>query len=762
MRTQTRARRASPNCSSLTSVSEVAQTRFSGSAAFRRLTTENRGFRPGYSVWFNTIPLLLGLRILAGAALLLLLTPATETSRAVAWESARLGADQPEVFLYVALDGNDAWSGRYAEPNAQRTDGPFHTIARARDAIRALKAGGKFVSPITVWVRSGVYALNEPLVFKPEDSGIPGKPIVYSAYPGEGPVLSGGRAVTGWSGPGEAVGKASGVKASDQISGPGQPRPIWATRLPEVEAGEWYFREVFVNGQRRQRARSPNTGFFFSDGQISADDLARFKFRNQDIRAAWAEEGDVEVVALMKWAEMRLPIKSVDEATHTVTLAQKRQEWGDERDVRYWVENSYEALDAPGEWFLRRRDGMLFYWMLPGDDLTANPVIAPRLQQLVRLEGDAEAGQLVHDLTLRGFTFAYTDWSMPANGYVDMQAAYNLPAAVEMIGARNCSLEKCLFTHLGQYAVEIHKGSKGNRVVGNEMTDLGAGGVRIGDPKIPSGELEATSGNLVSDNHIHNMGVVYPAAVGVWIGQSSGNTISHNEINDTYYTAISAGWTWGYGPTAAHDNVLEFNSLHDIGRGMLSDMGCIYTLGVQPGTVERNNLCHDVTRYVHGYGGWGLYTDEGSSNIVLENNVVYRAEDGGFHQHYGRENLVRNNIFAFGKTAEIRRTRQEPHLSFTFERNIVYWDQGALLDGNWEGNNYRFDNNLYFRTGGQAFEFGKRSLAEWQRAGQDAHSLVADPLFTDPENADFTLKPGSPAAKIGFQPIDLTQVGPRH
>jgi hypothetical protein len=624
-----------------------------------------------------------------------------------------------------------------------------------------LKARGELGSAITVWVRSGTYALNAPLVFKPEDSGTPGKPIVYRAYPGEGPVLSGGRAVSGWFAPGRGADKALGGRAGHQTPEAEEHLRIWASRLPEVEAGAWYFHELFVNGQRRQRTRSPNTGFYFTDGPIAAEDPARFKFRNQDIRAEWAEQGGVEVIALMNWAELRLPIKSVEEATRTVTLSQKRQPWGDEQNVRYWVENSH-VLDAPGEWFLDRHDGMLFYWMLPGDDLKANSVIAPRLQQLVRFEGDPAAGRLVHDMALQGFTFAYTDWSMPAEGYVDMQAAFDRPAAVEMIGARNCSLEKCLFTHLGQYGVEIHRGSKGNQVVGNEMTDLGAGGVKIGDPEVPSDDRETTSGNLVSDNHIHDIGLVYPAAVGIWIGQSGGNTIAHNEINDTFYTAISVGWTWGYGPTAARDNILEFNSLHDIGRGLLSDMGCIYTLGVQPGTVERNNLCHDVTRYVHGYGGWGLYTDEGSSNILLENNVVYRAEDGAFHQHYGRENVVRNNILAFGQTAEIRRTRQEPHTSFTFEHNIVCWELGALLDGDWDDNNYRFDNNLYFRAGGQPFQFGKWSFQEWKKRGQDGHSLIADPLFVDPENADFSLKPGSPTAQVGFQAIDLSQVGPRH
>jgi parallel beta-helix repeat protein len=289
------------------------------------------------------------------------------------------------------------------------------------------------------------------------------------------------------------------------------------------------------------------------------------------------------------------------------------------------------------------------------------------------------------------------------------------------------------------------------------MTDLGAGGVKIGDREIPKAEPQATSGISVSQNYIHNIGIVYLAAVGVWIGQSSGNTVAHNEIGDTYYTGISLGWTWGYGPTAAHDNRIEFNSIYNIGRGLLSDMGCIYSLGIQPGTVERYNLCHDVSRFE--YGGWGIYTDEGSSQIVIENNIVYRTQDGGFHQHYGRENIVRNNIFAFGQEAQLRRTRKEPHRSFTFERNIVYWKEGNLLDGEWSDDKFHLDYNLYWQAGSQPIQFGKALLPEWQQRGQDVHSLTSDPLFADPDRGDFTLKPDSPAAKIGFQPIDMSQIG---
>jgi parallel beta-helix repeat protein len=651
--------------------------------------------------------------------------------------------------FYVSGAGNDAWSGKLAEPNRAKTDGPFATLARARDALRSMQAGKPLHQPVTVYVRGGVYTLSAPLVFLPEDSGTAKNPITYAAYPGEKVVLSGGRTITGWK------------KAAE--SGEENRPELWTTEVPGVKEGEWYFHQLFVGGQRRQRARSPNTGFYHADGQFLAGNPTRFKFHPGDIHAAWVEQGNVEVVGLEKWAEFRMPVKAVDPATNSATLSTHRQDFGDDMDARYWVENAADALDAPGEWFLDRRTGTLSYLALPGEDVGRAQFVAPFLPQLIRLEGKEETSEFVHDIVLRGLTFAHTDWSLPPRGYVGTQAAYNIPAAVELSGARHCRVEQCTFVHVGQYALAVRRGSRDDQVVGNEMTDLGAGGVKVGDPRIPSGEAQATSGIVVSENYIHNIGIVYPAAVGVWIGQSGGNTVAHNEISDTYYTAISLGWTWGYGPTAAHDNRIEFNNLYNIGRGMLGDMACIYSLGIQPGTVERNNLCHDVTRYA--YGGWGIYTDEGSSQIVIENNIVYRTQDAGFYQNYGRENIVRNNIFALGQEAQLQRRRQEAHLSFTFEHNIVYWNQGKLFQDIWKkgplfyDDQLHLDYNLYWQASGQPIQFVKESLAEWQKRGQDVHSLVADPLFVDPEHGDFTLKPGSPAAKIGFQPIDMSQMG---
>ena len=214
---------------------------------------------------------------------------------------------------------------------------------------------------------------------------------------------------------------------------------------------------------------------------------------------------------------------------------------------------------------------------------------------------------------------------------------------------------------------------------------------------------------------------------------------------------------------------MALNHVHHIGvksdgdGPILSDMGGIYTLGKQPGTTIRNNLWHDIAGIR--YGGWGIYFDEGSSGILAENNVVYRTTHGGFHQHYGETNIVRNNIFAFARDQQIQRSRPEPHLSFSFVTNIVYFDSGSLLAANgratttirWIGISIstpaRAPNRIICASGPCTWQ-------KWQERGHDLHSLVADPLFIAPRENDFRLQPASPALRLGFRPIDLRSVGP--
>ncbi|KPJ64459.1 hypothetical protein AMK68_01660 [candidate division KD3-62 bacterium DG_56] len=642
----------------------------------------------------------------------------------------------------MSTKGYDGWSGRIAAPNAAHSDGPLATIARARDVIRTLRREKEGLErPITVWVRGGSCYLDEPLVFTHEDSGTPQCPITYAAYRKEKPIISGGRRITGWK--------------RTEVNG----KRAWMVSIPEVKAGEWEFRQLFVNGQRRPRTRLPREEFYrwtelpgvtaetkWNQGQRQA------KFAPGEIKA-WRNLTDVEIVAPHLWVDSHLSIASVDEEQNLVTFAQEsvfRLTDGFGGGMgRYFVENVFEALDTPGQWYLDRPAGVLYYLPLPGEDPRKAEVIAPRLEQLVRFDGAAEGEAGIHDLHLQGLSFVHSDWRYPADKAGDSQAAVSVPGAIVLRNAHDCSIDGCTVAHVSNYAIELLKGCRNNAVVGNDLYDLGAGGVKVGHD---------SSATIVSDNHIHQGGRIYLSAVGVWVGNSGGNQIVHNHVHDLYYSGLSIGWRWGYGDSNAVRNVVEYNHIHDIGHGILSDMGGIYTLGISPGTRLTHNLIHDIENY--GYGGWGIYLDEGSSTILVEDNVVYRANTGGFHQHYGKDNLIRNNIFAMAKQGQIVRSRPEEHLSFTFERNIVYWSEGPLLSGNWKGG-CELDHNLYWKAGGGDFDFAGMSLEDWRKSGQDEHSVMVDPLFLAPGQDNFTLKADSPALGIGFEAIDLTTVGPR-
>jgi hypothetical protein len=387
-------------------------------------------------------------------------------------------------------------------------------------------------------------------------------------------------------------------------------------------------------------------------------------------------------------------------------------------------------------------------------------ITAPHLDALIRLEGRQD--QPIHDILFRGLVFAGTDWRMDGASDVDVQAAVEVPGAFQAQCARRCTVEQCAFTRLGGYALDFAHGCQSNSIIGCQMYDLGGGGIRLGDPDPGAAAAAPSVGNVITDNHIHDIGLVNAPAVGVLIFQSASNLVAHNEIDHTFYTAVSVGWTWGYAANPCRGNIIEFNHFHDIGQGMLSDMAAVYTLGIQPGTIVRENLIHDVNISV--YGGWGLYTDEGSSGIVLESNIVYRCQSAGMHQHYGETNLFYNNIFALNREAQLARTRVEPHLSFSFSNNIVYFGSGKLLSGNWSGPGVELEHNLYFDTRFSPSHpplDGSLKFGDWQKSGHDAGSLFQDPLFVDPQAGDFRLRSGSPALAFGFHPLDLRSAGVR-
>lgn len=642
------------------------------------------------------------------------------------------------LVLHVSPSGNDAWTGLSAEES-------LATLAGARDALRRMRASGALKGAVRVVLHDGVYRVSAPVVFSPEDSGSWDAPVVVE---GEGPnaILSGGVPISGWKKEGAYWIADAGLD-----------------RFPSGGIGA-----LWVNGEYRAPARMPNEGYFVTAGRLDAPattDAAgqktnpnAFRYAEGDI-VPWEHPEDALVIALHSWDVTYMRVSGIDTEKREIAFT-LHPNWAFEyfgAKQRYFVQGVREALDAPGEWYLDRRAGKLLYIAKPDEDPNALEIVAAVAEQLIRLEGDWKSGRFVEHLHFRGLRFEHTEFPFGPEGLNNAQAADPVPAAIQAEGARHCSITRCTVGRISHYGIWFQRGCQQNLIAHNEVYAMGAGGIRIGATASAADDNETTRDNWVDNNWIHDGGAIFPAAVGVWIGRSSYNTVSHNEIANLYYTGVSVGWSWGYDASSANHNTIEFNHIHHIGQRILSDMGGIYTLGVAPGTILRNNLIHDVFSYA--YGGWGIYPDEGSSDLLIENNVVYNTKTGGFHQHYGRENRVRNNIFAFSHEGQVIRSREEEHISFFFERNIVVFNNRRPLGGNWNNDRFRMSRNCYWDISGSPFGFMDTTPGEWRAKGHDRDSIIADPMFRNPAEFDFALAPDSPAIAIGFRPIDIHGAG---
>jgi hypothetical protein len=660
--------------------------------------------------------------------------------------------------VHVSPVGDDAAAGS--------AEAPVATLRRALDRVREIRAAepGR-TTPVVVEVADGRHEPAATLVITPDDSGTEASPTVIRAAAGAGPVISGGRAVQGW-------------KVAD-VEG----RPRWSVELADVKTGTWRFAQLFVNDQRRFRPVLPAAGWHTIAGTVDPSPASvgkghdRFAFTGDDLRADWTNRGDVEVVAVHRWTMSRMPIGSIeanpaDPATQIVTFAGRTRapvEWCSfPKGNRFVVENVREALGEPGAWYLDRPTGTLTYCPQDGETPENTVVIAPLLDRLVELRGDVSAGRHVAHVRFEGLTFAHGNWTMPPEGQSFPQAEVNLGGSIVATGARQAAFIGCCVRHVGRYAFEFGAGCTECAVERCELVDLGGGGVLIGTaggpqswgtPACPDGEGGAVERIAIRDCTIAHGGRINSAAVGVWIGHAAHCTVEHCDIHDFTYTGVSVGWVWGYADSRARDNHILRNHIHDLGHGVLSDMGGVYTLGVSPGTVVEGNHIHDVASKE--YGGWGLYTDEGSTGIAMRKNLVYRTSSGGFHQHYGRDNLIENNVFAMARDWQLQRTRIEDHTSFRFQKNIVWWTTDVpLVKGDWT-KGLVTKANCYWH-GGKPVEFpGGKDLAARQAEGQDEGSIVADPLFKDPDHGDFTLAADSPARALGFEPLDPAAAGRR-
>ena len=591
---------------------------------------------------------------------------------------------------------------------------------------------------------------------------------MYAATPGERVVLSGGRRLQG----GRWV-EANGHRC-------------WTVDIPEVKEGRWRFRQLFVDSARRPRTRVPKQGEYRIQslpgytGDFLRSPTRQFVYAPGHIVPTWHNLNDVEIVGITKWLDNRLPIESVSAETRTVTFDRPSlfALLSGDKPGTYWVENVFEALETPGQWYVDRPRGVLHYLPRPGENMPSTEMIAPKLTQVLRAVG--RAGAPVHDLRFEGLVFAHTEWQPPADYASSLQAGVEVPGAILFEYAERCAVIGGGIEHIGNCGIEVNVGCADIEIARNQITDIGAGGIRVGH--FFSWETDG-SGRLterglkrkaampigphsqritIADNEIAHCGRFTPEAAGVFVGDNANIQVIHNHIHDLFYSGISVGSVQDFGPSQATVNIIEFNHVHDIGKGMLSDLAAIYTCST-PGTRIRFNLVHDVSR--REYGGWGIYPDEGSHDLLIEKNLVFHCQDGALFAHHNRNITAENNIFAMNHAAQLERGGIGG-FELTFRRNLVYYEEGSAVGSYGDEHCGRdvcaFDRNIYWNVAGKPPTFGPKSFATWQATGQDQNSLLADPLFVNPEKGDFRLRPNSPAAKIGFEPWDFSAVGPRH
>jgi hypothetical protein len=704
---------------------------------------------------------------------------------------------------FVSLDGNDG--------NPGTLNAPFATLQRAQQAVRRSSRS----RPVTVFVRGGTYYLENPLTFAPEDSGTSKSLVMFSAYEHEEVTLSGGRRIScKW------TSHSNGIKKTTVPSSVG-------------------FSQLFVNGKRKIRARYPNydssdpgrSGYILAAGPIPEGASNPFFGADEDMTFStqaprgirfdpatfttkkWTnvEDAEISIYQAAYWGNLQWKLKGIDHSTNTIWFGAGGQQIGAKwsknpailnNKSRFFIENVFEELDSPEEWFLDTATSTLYYYPEAGLDLDSAVIEVPILENLVVFAGTQE--RPVEHLSLHGFHFAHT-----ASTYLK---SYDVPSLSDWAihrggtvlaeGTRNCSLDSCWFDAVGGNAVFVNNYNRAFSVSRCKFTETGDSAICF------VGDLEKTNGTQrafpcecqASNNLIHDCGFFGKQIAGVYISRAKRVTVSHNLIYNMPRAAICIGdGTWG-------GHVIEFNQTHDTVRET-SDHGPFNAWGRDRGwslaqshapytadrsldvwealvdamepVIVRNNFFHEKS-------GWGLDLDDGASNYEIYNNistggVSMKLREGAYRQVY-------NNIWYLSKAAPCF------HVGNNYNHD-QYYNNITVMDPNsteWPGGwpwwpqmvysviappavgpwFEKIDNNCFYSVGGEfqavvdqlRSEGGKRNpkrydLPEWRKLGFDQNSIFADPLFVDPASNDFRVRPESPALKIGFKNFEMGRWG---
>lgn len=695
--------------------------------------------------------------------------------------------------FYVSTTGSDDWSGRLAAPNATGSDGPFATLSRARDAVRELKRRSAS-KDIVVLIRSGYYSLSETVVFGLEDSGAGDSTITYAAYPEETPIFGSGRKIGNWK------------KVEGRLPG-----------LPEEAVGQVWEAKVSGNfktlyDQQGMLPRARSAGFIPHEG--GSRDRVRLpedQFKN------WSNVQDAEIVVRPHhaWIVNILPVASVDVETQSVRTSQQStylmnplKFLKEDKIASCWIENVVEELDEPGEWVLDTRAGKIYLW--PRGKLS---VVAPQLLELIRVEGDIDLegpkDVPARNLRFRGLTFAHGDRYQLLNEDAGLQHDWDAldkgNALVRLRGTENCAIEQCHFLNSGSGAIRVDLHGIGNSITGNHIEQMGGAGIVIAG--YGPGTKDVNHGNFVSNNHIHHIGKIFWHSAGILIWQSGENRVANNLVHHTPYTGIilSGCMTEFFGKGGreltrtirwheiggspkefknktiedvrpylhSHDNLIEYNEIHNA-MEKLGDGNAFYIRGAGAGNVFRRNYIHHlVTPMIM---QCAIRTDGGQRDTLFAENLIYKCTSQGIMMKLNTR--VENNIIAdviAPPRGYYLSVREGPLTGGSIKRNIFYSTEDKCVFihelGPGKGNmsedrrgralaratDADTDFNIYYCAADSSL--GQAMLDKHQQGGIDQNSLATDPLFVDPANGDFRLKPESPALKLGIIPFDMSKVG---
>ncbi|MCQ2377684.1 MAG: right-handed parallel beta-helix repeat-containing protein [Victivallaceae bacterium] len=582
--------------------------------------------------------------------------------------------------------------------------------------------------------------------------------------------------------------------------------------VPEAAVCDGHLDQLYINGRRAVVASTPKDFDHATHPEKMLPEREKytedFFYKEGDFDPSWHDLGGIEAHAVTAWIDPRASVSQCFPAEKRIRFDKPLlRRSGPEQMFVVW-RNVREALTEPGEYYFDRAAKTVSYLPRDGETPETIEAVAPVRSLLFLAAGDEASGKKVSGIVLDGIAFRYGGVGRP--DYDDVyrfpgseklpllhnefcrrgkptQGAIYDPAVVSFHFAENCKVLNCRVEKSDFYAIGALAGITDMEISGNDISDMGAGGILVNGvdlERAPQCAALLSERITVSGNHVHDCGKFDMAGVGIMIGFSRGNLVEHNLIHDLFYSGISAGWNWGHAPATGGENRIGFNHIYNIGRGMLSDMAGIYLLGIQPGTRVYNNHIHHVSGRV--YGGWALYADEGSSHQIWERNVCYDTKNDAFHQNFGRENTLRDNVFAFCGENLVRVSNCEAsdHTGYRFPgknyscdfvmyRNILIADgkpffRASYLE-NFDKNELFCDCNLYFdlklsekesiiacklKRANTALPGAETvihdNLEAWRQKGHDLGSVFTDPGFVDAKKRDFHLKPDAAARKLGF------------